>query len=229
PRPAGVGRAWAMAQMHRRISSLVASGFALLLGLGLLVSFITMTGLRATVERADASQASALEVRASVRSLRADYLESADAIARILLDPSRQDAHAAKQESDDNAARHLGSAEKSSHRADLRALLDRLRRYDAATTDRIEDKLLALAGPSPAKARRIYLTHYLQARALNMDMVSDALQLASDEVAEAARLTQIKASSTLLLTRVMLAIFLILGLASGGLLSKAVSTIARQF
>jgi PAS domain S-box-containing protein len=218
-----------MAQMHRRISLLVASGFALLLGLGLMVSVITMTGLRATVERADASQASALEVRAAVRSLRADYLESADAIARILLDPSHHDAHAAKRESDANAARHLASAESASRRADLRALLDRLRRHDAAATDRIEEKLLALAGSAPAKARRVYLTHYLRARAFNLELVRDALQLASDEVAEAARLTQSKASSTLLLAQVMLAVFLVLGLTSGFLLSHAVSTIARRF
>src|SRR6185295_4163191 len=84
-------------RMNRRISLLVASGFTLLLGLGLLVSVIMTTGLRETVIRADASQASALEVRAAIRSLRADYLEGADAVSRLLFDPAQQDARAVKR------------------------------------------------------------------------------------------------------------------------------------
>src|SRR5438132_1205340 len=65
--------------MRKRISVLVAIGFAFLLGLGVLTSLAMIAGLRETMTRAEASQASALEVRAAVRSLRADYLASGDA------------------------------------------------------------------------------------------------------------------------------------------------------
>src|SRR5262245_55355058 len=73
--------------MRRRISALVALGFGLLLGLGVLTSLAMVAGMRETMNRAAASQASTLEVRASVRSLRADYLISSDAVSRRLLDP----------------------------------------------------------------------------------------------------------------------------------------------
>src|SRR5206468_6067171 len=85
--PSAVGRGGSR-RMRRRISVLVALGFGLLLGLGVLTSLAMIAGLRETMNRAAASQASALDVRASVRSLRADYLASSDAVSRLMLDPS---------------------------------------------------------------------------------------------------------------------------------------------
>ena len=216
-------------RINRRLSLLVASGFAMLLGLGLLVSVTMMRGLRETVNRANASQASALEVRAAVRSLRADYLAGADALSRLLLDPTRRDAHAAKREADADAERHLASAEAGSHRDELKALIGRLRRHDATVTDRLEDKMLRLAGTAPAKAQRIYLTRYLGARAVNMRLVAEGLQMASDEVSAAAALTRTQAAATLSTARIMLVVFLVVGLTSGIVLSRAVRAIARRF
>src|SRR6266850_1886839 len=66
--------------MNKRISLLVAIGFALLIGLGSLTSVFLITGLNETIVRSRASHSSALEVRAAVRSLRADYLEMGEAV-----------------------------------------------------------------------------------------------------------------------------------------------------
>src|SRR5439155_1479373 len=96
--------------MRKRISVLVAIGFAFLLGLGVLTSLAMIAGLRETMTRAEASQASALEVRAAVRSLRADYLASGDAVSRLMMEPELADARIAKRQADDNATEHLASA-----------------------------------------------------------------------------------------------------------------------
>src|SRR5262245_29009156 len=142
--------------MNRRISLLVAVGFALLLGLGALVSAVMMTGLRETLARAQASQASALEVRAAVRSLRADYLESGDAVSRLMLDPSQDEALATKRRADASAEKHLSSAAAATRKPDLRAILLRLADQDRSLTNRFEGKLLALAAVDARKAKRLY-------------------------------------------------------------------------
>ena len=140
-----------------------------------------------------ASQASALEVRAAVRSLRADYLESGDAVSRAHARPVAARARAP------SSAKPTPTPPSISPRPRRRRgeptcgrSIDRLRRHDAAVTNRIEDKLLALAGRRPPPRReRVYLTRYLaRARRSTCRWSSQALRLASDEVAAAARLTQ---------------------------------------
>src|SRR5947199_3944416 len=128
--------------MRKRISVLVAIGFAFLLGLGVLTSLAMIAGLRETMSRAEASQASALEVRASVRSLRADYLASGDAVSRLMMEPELADARIAKRQADDNATEHLASAVRATRRKDLGAVLDQLATHDHDVTNRIEDDLI---------------------------------------------------------------------------------------
>jgi len=215
--------------MRKRISVLVAIGFAFLLGLGVLTSLAMIAGLRETMSRAEASQASALEVRASVRSLRADYLASGDAVSRLMLEPSLVDAWAAKREADANADEHLASAARATRRGDLRAVLERLEAHDREVTNRIEDELLGLVATDPAEAKRAYFEEYLRARAANLDLVDQALRLATAEVAEAARYTDAKARQTIGLAWLALALFVVVGASSGILLSRSVRKIARDF
>src|SRR5947199_9889631 len=96
--------------MRKRISVLVAIGFAFLLGLGVLTSLAMLAGLRETMSRAEASQASALEVRASVRSLRAEYLASGDAVSRLMLEPGPVAPWLAHRQADDSGAERLPAA-----------------------------------------------------------------------------------------------------------------------
>jgi PAS domain S-box-containing protein len=215
--------------MNRRISLLVATGFALLLALGVLVSIIMMIGLNETVLRAQASQTSALEVRAAVRSLRADYLETSDAVSRLMLDPSRRDGFDAKAEADANARRHLASAEAATRRTDLKLVIANLRKHDETVTDRIENRLVTLATSNARKARAVYFRQYVPARAVNMRLVEQALQMASEEVAAAAHSTEAAASKTFFLAWVALGFFVLVGTTSGIWLSRAVRTIAVRF
>src|SRR2546428_170067 len=157
--------------MRKRISVLVAIGFAFLLGLGVLTSLAMIAGLRETMSRAEASQASALEVRASVRSLRADYLASGDAVSRLMLEPGLVDAWAAKRQADENATEHLAAATRATRHPELRAVLEKLDAHDRDVTNRIEDELLGLVGTDPAEAQRAYFEEYLRARAVNLGYV----------------------------------------------------------
>src|SRR5207302_1588891 len=109
--------------MNKRISTLVAIGFTLLIALGAFTSIALIKGLGATVTRSQASHATTLDVRASVRSLRADYLRRGDAISQLLLDPSRSEAREARRAATTNPDDHLRTAETATGRDDLRNLL----------------------------------------------------------------------------------------------------------
>jgi PAS domain S-box-containing protein len=216
--------------MNKRISLLVAIGFALLIGLGSLTSIFLISGLNETILRSQASHSSALEVRAAVRSLRADYLEMGDAVSGLMLVPVLTDKLiAAKWHADANAAQHLASAEAATRRSDLADVLARLREHDGTVTDRIEVELTSLARTDAAKAKDVYLTQYLPARAHNMELVDEALRMASDEVAAAAHSAETKGVETVSLAWLMFGIFLLVGTLSGVVLSFSVRTIARRF
>ena len=216
--------------MNRRIFVLVAIGFALLVGFGSLTSIFLITGLNDAIIRSQASHSSALEVRAAIRSLRADYLEMGDALSRLMLTPTlTDDAVAAKRRADANASQHLASAATATSRRDLADLLARLREHDQAVTDRIENDLVTLAGTDLPRAKKIYLTEYLPARAQNMDLVGEALRMASDEVTAATHSNDVKAAKTVSLAWLLVGVFALVGTLSGILLSASVRTIARRF
>ena len=215
--------------MRKRISVLVAIGFAFLLGLGVLTSLAMIAGLRETMSRAEASQASALEVRASVRSLRADYLASGDAVSRLMLEPGLVDAWTAKRQADDSAAEHLAAAAHATRRGDLRALLEKLDAHDREVTNRIEDELLGLVETDAVAAKRIYFEEYLRARSFNLELVDQALRVATAEVAEASQYTEAKARQTIALAWLALALFVVVGTTSGIRLSGSVRKVAQDF
>src|SRR3989475_4293972 len=215
--------------MRKRISVLVAIGFAFLLGLGVLTSLAMIAGLRETMTRAEASQASALEVRAAVRSLRADYLASGDAVSRLMMEPGLADARIAKRQADDNATEHLASAVRATRRKDLGAVLDQLATHDHDVTNRIEDDLIGLAAADAVTAKRVYFEGYLPARARNMELVDEALRVATAEVADAAQLASAKARQTIALAWLAFGLFVVVGTTSGIRLSGSVRKVARDF
>ena len=215
--------------MRKRISVLVAIGFAFLLGLGVLTSLAMIAGLRETMTRAEASQASALEVRAAVRSLRADYLASGDAVSRLMMEPELADARIAKRQADDNATEHLASAVRATRRKDLGAVLDQLATHDHDVTNRIEDDLIGLVAADAVTAKRVYFEGYLPARARNMELVDEALRVATAEVADAAQLASAKARQTIALAWLAFGLFVVVGTTSGIRLSGSVRKVARDF
>src|SRR5438552_2944013 len=188
-----------------------------------------IAGLRETMSRAQASQVSALEVRASVRSLRADYLASGDAVSRLMLEPGLVDAWTAKRQADDSAAEHLAAAARATRHGELRTLLEELDTHDREVTNRIEDELLGLVETDPVSAKRIYFEEYLRARSFNLELVDRALRLATAEVAEASQYAEAKARQTIALAWLALALFVVVGTTSGIRLSGSVRKVAQDF
>src|SRR5438552_3786231 len=188
-----------------------------------------IAGLRETMSRAQASQVSALEVRASVRSLRADYLASGDAVSRLMLEPGLVDAWTAKRQADDSAAEHLAAAARATRHGELRTLLEELDTHDREVTNRIEDELLGLVETDPVSAKRIYFEEYLRARSFNLELVDRALRLATAEVAEASQYAEAKARPTIALAWLALALFVVVGTTSGIRLSGSVRKVAQDF
>src|SRR5207244_13514299 len=170
-----------------------------------------IAGRRETRSRAQASHASALEVRASVRSLRADYLASGDAVSRLMLEPGLLYAWPATRQADDSAAEHLAAAARATRHGELRTLLEELDTHDREVTNRIEDELLGLVETDPVSAKRIYFEEYLRARSFNLELVDRALRLATAEVAEASQYAEAKARQTIALAWLALALFVVVG------------------
>src|SRR5262249_27103617 len=182
-------------------------GIALLIILGVAASLVVIAGIRETVRRNQLSQSAALEVRASVRSLRADYFEEGDALSRVLLDPSKREAlRQALDEVDARAAEPLETAAQATQRADLRALLAQLRERDAFS-DRIRDQVLVGATTDRVAATALYLEQYLPARQAHQLLIERALALAKNEVEEASNRAETKASETQLLAWVAIVVF----------------------
>ena len=215
--------------MNKRISTLVAIGFTLLIALGAFTSVALIKGLGATVTRSQASHATTLDVRASVRSLRADYLRRGDAVSQLLLDPSRSEAREARRAASTSADDHLRTAESATGRDDLRTLLARLRTHDQQVTSGIEDALLMLVATDLGRAKEVYFEQYLPARKANMELVDRALEVASEEAATASRYVDTTAARTQSYAWLAVGLFVLLGAAAGMGLSRAVGTIARDF
>jgi len=60
--------------MNKRLSQLVAVGFAILISLGLAINIFLTLAVQQTLTEAQYIEATAIDARAATRSLRADYL-----------------------------------------------------------------------------------------------------------------------------------------------------------
>ena len=212
--------------MNRRISVLVAVGYALLLGLGVVACVIMLVGLSESEKLAERSRTWAIEVRASVRSLRADYLADADALAQLLIDPTRELGGRADAQADADAASHLTAALAATGRPALHDILLRLYEHDLGATADVESRVRMLARRDVDEARRLYLDEYVPARDRNLELVDRALSVASDEVAEAEANAAAEARTTRDLAWATLAWFVVAGIAGGAAIVHTVRKLA---
>jgi PAS domain S-box-containing protein len=215
--------------MKKRLSFLVATGFASLLALGLLTSLAMVFGIQQTVTRAQESQQSALSVRASVRSLRADYLESSDVIAVLLLGARPADPERALRAARANADKHIAAADEATDLPELRTVLGRLREHTRRETHPLEDELVRLAGHDLDRARAQYVARYLPTRARDLMLAERALRIATLEVAAVNLRVDEKATEMQAIAWLALGLFLVIGTAAGLALSRAVRVIALNF
>ncbi|MDQ6809610.1 MAG: PAS domain S-box protein, partial [Verrucomicrobiota bacterium] len=215
--------------MKKRISTLVALGFALLLFLGLATGLFLLFELSNAVQEAKAIDAIALSLRASVRSLRAQYLETGRDLSTQLLNPAAiPDADERMLQSDRAAHESLIRALAAAHSPPLREILLTLRAHDHTVSDPLVAEVSRMAKTDLPRAREIYLTQYLPAQKENIRLIDVALELASAEIAELRAHSEAEAARAETLS--WLAIILLLGSGCFGtvFLTRAVTKLVCQ-
>ena len=218
--------------MNKRISLLVATGFAILISMGLATNVFLTLAVQRTLQEQQHIEATAIESRAATRSLRADYLEMGSAVGAALLDPALKSKFkefwAQKQRSDHNTNAHLKKAFEHTRNKELLLLLNQLRTRDARVTEPIEQQLFKLAKVDAPKARRFYVLRYLPDLQKNIKISEAALDVATQDVSDLQENVENGASFAQSIARRAILVFVLLGVASGFFLTRAVAVITRQ-
>ncbi|PQV63928.1 PAS domain S-box-containing protein/diguanylate cyclase (GGDEF) domain-containing protein [Abditibacterium utsteinense] len=218
--------------MNKRISQLVAIGFAILILLGLTTNVFLTWAVQQSLTEVRHIEATAIEARAATRSLRSDYLERGSAIATALLDPSLSSKLpqflARKQKSDDIITTHLKTASERTQNEDLLLLLNRLRAHEDDVSQALELQLFRLATTDVRQAREFYIARYLPTQQENIKLSEAALKLATQDVVDLQKAVEIQSSFSQLVAQRAILLFLVLGLGSGFFLTRSVSAIVRK-
>lgn len=215
--------------MNKRLSQLVAVGFAILISLGLAINIFLTLAVQQTLTEARQIEATAIETRAATRSLRADYLERGSSVALVLLDPVFNKTHQRKlQKLNGIADAHLDKAFKHTARKDLKLLLSRLKAHNEDVTRPLQLQLFRLVQTDKDKARLFYLTDYIPAQIEDIQTSEAALEIATQEVIDLKEDVENRSERAQLAARMAIMLFVVLGVGSGFFLTRAVGAIARQ-
>jgi PAS domain S-box-containing protein len=214
----------------QRIATLVWSGFSLLIVLGLATSLFLLLQLRRTLHQGEALEAATLNVRAAVRSLHAHYMDPG--LIRALLSPQPavkvEEYRARSFESSERTDELLRLALASTGSEALRRVLRELEKHDNEVTDPIEEEVLALARTDLAAAREMCLTRYLPAQDKNVELAVEAKTLAVQEIAVMADRAHEESKLPQFWSRLAIAAFLGLGMATAFFLTRAVAGLVRH-
>jgi PAS domain S-box-containing protein len=214
--------------MKCRIPLLVAVGFGLLIVLGLSMSLFLEREFRHAVQRGQAIESGGLNLRASVRSLRADHLEMSQAISRQLLTEVSGDVQRDEiARVGAGAAEHLHRAVSAAHGNELAAVLREIQFHATNVIGPLQTGVLDLAETDPTRAKALFLTAYLPAQKDSMTLVDRALTLASGEVDDLSKRWMADAARADLGARLAITAFLVLGVASAVFLTRTVHTAVR--
>jgi PAS domain S-box-containing protein len=214
----------------QRVATLVWAGFALLIVLGLATSLFLLLQLRRTLHQGEALEAATLNVRAAVRSLHAHYMDPG--LIRALLSPRPgvevEEYRARKLESDERTDELLRTALASTGKEELRRVLRELQKHDNEVADPIEEEVLALARTDLVAAREMCLTRFLAAQDKNVELAVKAKTLAVEEIAVMADRAHEEAKRPQFWSRLAIAVFLVLGLATAFFLTRTVAALVRR-
>ena len=213
--------------MKKHIPTLASVGFGMLIILGLAASLFLVGELHRAVDQGRALAANGLNLRASVRSLRANFLESSQVVSQRLLDPTFAGAGAAKAKLDAEAKVLTQRALASTGSADLQGLLQTTRAHTEGVTNQLQERVLALADTDLAQAKELYVTEYLPAHTEDMRLVGAALTLASTEVAAMSAQWTTDSGRSQWWSKLAIVLFLILGTAGAVFLARAVAALVR--
>ncbi len=218
--------------MEKRIPALVAAGFGLLIVLGFLVSLFLMKEYQKAVVHGRTIDANIANLRASVRSLRSDYLEMGQTVSTCLLDPnaaSRVDA--ALRESDRldvQAEARMQRALANASGEELRRLLQSLRVQDRDVTHRLGTAVLRLSATDLPAAQALFRTQYLPAQQESLRLADEGLRLATVEIAAMSERWSADSARAHSWGRAAVALFLVLGVACAVFFARVVGSLVRK-
>ncbi len=215
--------------MKKRIPLLVSVGFGLLILLGLTASLILLREFQLAVKQGQAIDDGSAKLRASVRSLRADYLEKGMVVGGQLLAPeTRATWPEQKARLDTLATEHLRRALSSPQSEELRGILLALKKHDRDVVSGLENQIITLAEADAAAARSVYVDAYLPAHAERMRLVDRGLQLAAGEIAGMSKRWSVDASRARLWSALAITLFLVIGISSAIFLTRAVADLVHK-
>ena len=198
--------------MKSRIPMLVSAGFALIIALGVATSLFLDFEFQHAVRGGQAIDTGSLQLRASVRSLRADCLDMGQTVSARLL-TAAEDPAVRLRLADLNRRfdEYLIRAIAAPCSEELRSILRTIQTRDRALIKSAQDQVLVLAGTDPARAMKWYLTEYMEAQTGTMRHLDRALQLASAETANLSDRWAADARRSERWAQLAIALFLVLG------------------
>jgi PAS domain S-box-containing protein len=218
--------------MNKRISKLVAIGFAVMISLGFATNIFLGVAVHQAQTEAQHIESTAVEARAATRSLRADYLEMVSIASTQLLDPTLKSNfpqfQVRKEEIDAAADAHLDKAFTNSQDEGLKRILGKLKEHNENVAEPFEQRFYNLAGSDRAKARDFYLEEYVPALEENIRLSEAALTLAVQDVIDRKLEVQSRTTRAQLVSLMAILLFVVLGLGSGLFLTRTVGAIAHQ-
>jgi two-component system sensor histidine kinase/response regulator len=219
------------ASMYKRISTLVVIGFSVLLSLGLGTDIFLYQKLQQRVEDAASQTLLLNQTRVRVRDAQVGYLQMAQQVADLLLDPAPGAAFDEKkrqrQQACENAAAHIGAAFAATQNLELKKTLRELMDHHRRVILPLGDEILLLATTHNNAAKDIYWRKYLPAHAENLALIDEAIRLSSDELNSFNENANEGAAQALFFSRLAMILYACLGLGIAIFLGLAVTRLMK--
>jgi len=203
--------------MDKRFSTLIVSGFSVLLVLGLGMSFFLHQKLQ---ERVDAAAAETLlldQSRVRLRDAQVDFLVMAQQVADVLIDPDPGIAFGEKnsrrQHAFDNAMLDTSAALAATQNTELKKTLEKLIEHAREIMHPLGEKIIFLAITDLDASKIFYWRSFIPAQAENMALIDDAIRLSSDELRSFSEKANQATAEAQFIARVVFFLFACLGFA----------------
>lgn len=202
--------------VYKRFTVVAASGFVLLLALGLGTNLFLHQNLQQRVDAAAAETLLLNRTRVLIREAQVAFMEAANQLTDLLLDPADKDTFNEKKRQEEKLHEHaivnLDAAIAGTTNKELNAMLRQLVENDRQVILPIKDQVLYLATRNPRAAQKTYWQKYLPAQAKNMAIIKEAVILSSREVSDFSKQADEATAQAQTISRLTIVLFGCLGL-----------------
>jgi PAS domain S-box-containing protein len=217
--------------MNKRIPLLVSAGFGLLIVLGLGTSVFLNVTLQRRIEKSRDLKQIIAKVRGNVRDLRVDYMQMAEEIAGLLLDPAPganlEKRSQRKKRAEVNGDEHVAVALAATRSKELKKTIGKLIAQDKVA-DELGDEIFLLATTDVERARNLYRDRYLPIQRECAALLKDALRLSFAETDSLDAEADADSHRGEIFARVAIVLFFGTGVVSAIYLRRAVARVVRE-